>query len=183
MRAFLCLELGEKARDEVNRVIEMLKGSGLIRANFVAKQNLHLTLKFFKEISNIKIDEIREKLEQIKFKKFRASLGKLGFFPSESFIRIVWVSLESEDKQVFSLYEKIKNVLSETGIERDWREFQSHITIARIKSLKDRKMFIDVINEMELERIEFLVDKIKLKKSTLTDAGPIYEDVFKIELG
>ena len=55
------------------------------------------------------------------------------------------------------------------------KRFMSHLTIARVKSVKDKKKFLDNLNNIEIPKISFVVDKFKLKKSILTPECPVYE--------
>ncbi|MGB9704174.1 MAG: 2'-5' RNA ligase family protein, partial [Pyrobaculum sp.] len=66
---------------------------------------------------------------------------------------------------------------------REDREFTPHLTIGRVKSGRN----IDKLRELlgRYRGVEFgvvTVDKVKLKKSTLTPRGPIYSDLFVLTL-
>jgi len=50
----------------------------------------------------------------------------------------------------------------------------SHLTIARIKGLKDKKGFLQDLKKIKIEKIKFKVDKFYLMKSELTAEGPRY---------
>jgi 2'-5' RNA ligase len=68
------------------------------------------------------------------------------------------------------------------GFDKD-RKFSSHLTIGRMKSAKGKNEVKSKIEEFsEVEIGEMAVDKIILKKSTLTPQGPIYDDIKVFEL-
>ena len=175
MRAFICVEISEEARNEILRVVEEIKKSGLINANYVSGENLHLTLKFFGEILDEKANEIKKKIETINIKKFEASIGKLGYF-SEDFIKVLWVGLEN--KELKELNEKIEELFG-----KEKREFNGHITFARAKHISDKKKFREFFNSLKIKPVKFVVDRIILKKSELTPQGPIYSDAYPKKLG
>jgi 2'-5' RNA ligase len=68
------------------------------------------------------------------------------------------------------------------GFDED-RKFSTHLTIGRMKSAKNKNKVKQVIEEFEnIEIGEMEVSRISLKKSTLTPAGPIYDDIRIFEL-
>ncbi len=176
-RYFIAIDLPEDVKEELAKVqTELLKND--IKAVPVKPEIFHLTLCFLGEIDDYKVNKVKEILKQIKFEKFKefnAKLGLLGVFPSESFIRVLWISLEPKEK-FRQIREAILNELKKLKIKIDER-FESHVTLARIKWLKDKKAFLDKLKKTKIKQIEFAVDSIKLKKSKLTKDGPVYEDI------
>ncbi|RLG12482.1 RNA 2',3'-cyclic phosphodiesterase [Candidatus Pacearchaeota archaeon] len=180
MRAFISIELPEKIKKEIFKEFEKLKNSKTCFGNFVKKQNLHLTLRFLGDVSEEKIKEIIKTLSEINFPEFKADLGKIGFFPSEKYIKIVWINLISE--KIPKLREIINKKLYEKAINYDKKEFNSHITVARIKGIKNKDAFFKKINELNIKRMNFSIDKIFLIKSELFRDGPRYKILKEFEL-
>lgn len=174
MRCFLAIELSEEAREELLRVQKRLPES---KMKLVEPENLHLTLKFFGELSDFQVNKVKEVLEQIKFEKFKVRLSTLGIFPSQKFIRVVWVSIEPKE-QLIALQQSIDEALHKEGFKRD-RSFETHITLARVKQVKDKEALLKRLKETKVRPIEFEIKGFVLKKSTLTEQGPIYEDIIK----
>ena len=139
-------------------------------------KQFHLTLKFLGEIPDDKVEEIKQKLRQVKFNPFKLKLTNTGIFPNEKFIRVVWVGL-GDSNNVLDLQQKIEDSL-QGSFKRDDR-FSPHITLARIKFIdNDKKMeFVKAINAIKVEPKEIAVKNFKLVKSILTKEGPIYEDL------
>ncbi|MEM2089521.1 MAG: RNA 2',3'-cyclic phosphodiesterase [Candidatus Pacearchaeota archaeon] len=177
MRTFIAIDLPGNVKDELVKVQEQFKS--IVRAKFVEKENFHLTLKFLGELSDYQVNQVKEALRKIKFEKFQATLGSCGFF-SPSFIRVLWVALEPRDK-FFELHKKIEEALSSLNLKKENGKFESHVTLARIKSIEKEK-FLRKIKEVEVKPLVFDVKAFSLKKSTLTEKGPIYEDILKFGL-
>lgn len=164
MRVFISINIPEEIRKEIKKIQDLLP-------EFFGKktelQNLHLTLKFLGEIEEQVVGEVKEKLREIKIEKFKTEIDEIGVF-SEDFIRIVWLHMEDCD----NLQKQIDNVL--TDLFEKERRFMSHLTIARIKKLKDKKGFLQDLKKIKIEKIKFKVDKFYLMKSELTAEGPRY---------
>ena len=62
------------------------------------------------------------------------------------------------------------------GFKKDTR-FHPHVTLARVKFVKDKQDFIKSLKEIKIEKKSFEITEFKLIKSTLTGEGPIYEDL------
>ena len=102
----------------------------------------------------------------------------MGVFPSESYIKVVWVGLE-ENKELMKLQEDIHKAIPHI---RDDFKFLPHLTLARVKFINNKEEFVKTIKEINIEPKEITLDKFKLIKSELTREGPVYEDmdVFKV---
>lgn len=180
MRCFIAIDLPDEAKKELNRIQKEIINAEEVKLKFVEPQNLHLTLKFLGEISDVEVNKIKEALRSIKFEEFSAKLNAIGLFPSPTYIRVVWIGLQPS--QLFEeLHYKIDSALAEIGVKKEER-FESHITLARVKAVKDKAIFTKKLQAIKVKLIEFLVSSFILKKSTLTKAGPIYADIVKFEL-
>ena len=176
MRVFIAIELPEEAKAEIERIQKELKKQNLFEGKLTEKENLHLTLKFLGEIDEAKIEEVKKRLREIKFPAFNAVLREAGVF-SEDFVRIVWIKLEGN---VTGLQKEVDSALK--GLFKPEFRFMSHLTIARVKSVKDKKRLIDYLSSAKIKRIEFPVSGFALKKSELTEKGPIYTDIERFKL-
>ena len=147
MRTFISLDIPEEIKKEITKIQSQL-------LEFIGKktetENLHLTLKFLGEIDEKKIEKVKKRLREIKFEKFETEVDSIGVF-SEKFIRIVWLHLSNCDELQKEIDEKLKDLFEKE------KRFMSHLTIARVKNVKDKKIFLG-----------------KLKESVLSEKGPIY---------
>lgn len=172
MRTFIAIDLPEEVK-------QYLKGlqKQLGNAKLTLVKDFHLTLKFLGEVSEEKIEEIKLLLREIKFKAFKTRLTNIGVFPSENYIRVVWVGLEEGD--IKKLQKDVDDKLQKMFPKE--KRFSAHLTLARVKFVDNKEKFIDSIKKIKVDKKEFDVCEFKLKKSTLTKQGPVYEDleVFK----
>ncbi len=177
MRCFLAIEIPDEVKKELARIQTLIPES---KMKFVERENLHLTLKFLGELSDFQVNKAKEALKQVNFGKFKANLGEVGVFPSQSFVRVVWVALEPLEK-VKELHHLIDAALEKEKFRAD-SAFESHITLTRVKFIKDKREFFKKLKEVKVTPIEFTVEKFVLMKSTLTEQGPIYEKIMEYTL-
>lgn len=175
MRAFISIEFPEEIKRELISVQKEIDKLGLIKGKFSEPENLHLTLKFLGNISDVELRAVEDKLSSLKFSPFYIDLSDLGVF-SENFIRIIWAGLNGRE-----LFETQKNidVLLEDIFPREYR-FMAHTTLARPKYVEDRKMFLSELRKINLGKKKFLVDKILLKESELSSKGASYKTLLEI---
>jgi RNA 2',3'-cyclic 3'-phosphodiesterase len=171
MRIFISIDMPKEIQKKIIKIQNSLP-------DFFGKktepENLHLTLKFLGEINEEKLEKVKQKLKEIKFNKFQAEIDNIGIF-SESFVRIVWLHLSKCEKLQKEIDEKLKNIFEPE------KRFMSHLTIARIKKC-DRKKFLEKLKKIKISKTKFDIGNFKLKKSILTEKGPIYENLGEYDL-
>lgn len=180
MRAFIAIPLTEETRNFLEAIIQKLKKIPL-DAKWVEVNNLHITLKFLGEVHAEKIVKVKDVLRHIEklFVEFKIALRDFGFFPTENTPRIFFVSTDREDI-LGKMADKLEDDLAKLGFKKEGR-FHSHITLARLKSRRNVEVLKREIRKINLSHY-FLVQAVTLYKSTLTERGPIYEEIFRIHL-
>ncbi|MEK6835504.1 MAG: RNA 2',3'-cyclic phosphodiesterase [Nanoarchaeota archaeon] len=171
MRLFIGIFLPEEILDYLYQVQTKLKQNLPAKITWVHKKILHFNLKFIGEVYENKINEIKERLNKIKFKSFRIKLDKIGVFPNENYIRIIWVGLKPAGK-IIELQQKIDSELLDL-FPKDQR-FSPHMTLGRVKFIKDKEQFKKNL-KLEIAEKEFEVNEFCLVKSELSKDGSKYE--------
>ena len=170
MRVFIAIEVPEKIKKELEKIQELFN-EDIANITFVETSKFHLTLKFFGEISNVKLERVRSRLEGFSFKDFDLELSSLGVFPNRNYVSVLWVGLKPERK-VQELKKKIEENLRDMfGVDN---KFRAHLTIGRVKSILDKDRFFEILDGSEVGG-RFNVDSFKLVKSTLVGKGHEYE--------
>ena len=169
MRAFIAVEVKSDKLKELQKQFD-IDGVKLT-------DHFHLTLKFFKEISEEDVEKVKTVLKKIKFEAFDLELTDLGVFPDGEYVQVIWVGVKSEG--LIKLQKEIDETLSSL-FEKESR-FSAHITLGRVKFVTDKKLLLDRIKNSKVEPEKFKVNEFKLIKSVLEKEGPVYEDlvVFK----
>jgi 2'-5' RNA ligase len=182
IRAFLAIDLDDDLKPKINRIIKEFKQIDT-RIKYVELTNLHLTLKFFGDIDTNGLELIEEKIASVvsEAEPFDIKIKGCGAFPNNNHIKVIWVGIE-DDSILKDLHDKLDKEFNKLGFDLD-KKFSTHLTIGRMKSAKNKNQVKSTIEEFrDVEIGEMKVDRISLKKSTLTPSGPIYDDINVFEL-
>lgn len=172
MKLFIAIEIPENVQKQIT---ELQKNINFTpdQAKHTFSKEPHITLKFLGEISEVNLPKIQESLKKISFQKFKAEINQNASFANEDYLRVAWFTLEPQ--QLTQLHQKIEQQLKSVRTKKNKSEiFIPHITIARFKYVKDRKLIIEQIKKLKITA-EWKVSSFKLIKSTLTPKGPVYE--------
>jgi len=86
-----------------------------------------------------KLESIKAELSKISFNAFDVSLLGVGVFPDYSHINVIWVAIDEGNVGIVDLYGKTTNALQRAGMPPDVRGLNPHITIARVRSGKNKE--------------------------------------------
>jgi len=175
-RCFIALDLPKEMISELKKVQSELNKQNLFIGKFTEEANMHLTLKFLGSIPNEQVIKIKERLKGVKLDSFEASVDEVGVF-SEEFVRIIWTALKGNE--VFELQRLIDNALVDFFPKEE--RFMSHITIARVKNIKDKQPLFDALKKIKFE-IKDQIKSFSFVRSVLIPSGPIYETIEKYSL-
>lgn len=179
VRTFIAVELPDEIREKISRI---QPGFGL-KSGIVARDNIHITLKFLGEVQDAKVEKIKAALDGIKTSSFQAHVRGVGVFPNLGYIRVIWAGVAEGADKFVELSSAVESALVPLGFAKE-KKFTPHATIARVKSVADKNALTARIKELaDAEFGTFTVGEVKLKKSTLTPKGAIYEDLGIKRLG
>jgi RNA 2',3'-cyclic 3'-phosphodiesterase len=183
-RAFIALEISPELREVLKKTQKSLKHiPGEI--SWIPTDNLHLSVRFLGNISSDQIKTIESINQKIvkKIKNFPISLGVLGVFPYISDPQIIWAGISSGYNQVTQIHTLLCKELSSVKLNTEDTHFHPHITLARIKSIKNKSELAELIDKLPLPVISTEISKLVLYKSELNPQGAIYTKLSEVELG
>ena len=177
VRCFIAIDFPKEIKNEIVRVQRELAKKKMWQGKLTEAENLHLTLKFLGEISSDKVEEVRKRLREIKFPRFNCYLGNLGVF-TPTRIKIVWIHIIG--KEILGLQKWVDEKLWDLFPKE--KRFMSHLTIARVKNVKDSKLFLEELEKIRAQNLKFPVASFSLIKSELKPKGPVYTDIESFKL-
>jgi len=155
------------------------------RIKWVEPHNIHITLKFFGDTDEKDIPAIKKALQAAATgsKPFTMKINRTGIFGSRYDPRVIWFGIDPDP----SLEILAKNVLAElqkAGWEPDRQNFVPHLTIGRIKEIRDKNLFRQMIDKFRDSKVqEQPVLEIILYESILHREGPQYVKLGSFQLG
>ena len=166
VRVFVAVKLPGNITDELENFLSELRPLANIR--WVKKDNMHITLKFLGELPGYEVDDIREKLSQIKyFPAFDVELSYIGAFPNLNSPRVLWLSGDKGKNELVNLAAKVNDIL-----ELPKEKYTPHLTLARLKDYHLPEVLVRKLGTVKTMR--FSCGELFLMRSVLTPKGPVY---------
>lgn len=176
IRAFIAVEINNQAKQKISKLISILKKSDA-DAKWATEDQMHLTLKFLGNVNKDKIQEISEAISVISnnFKSFAVSFSEIGAFPNTSHPRVIWLGIGKGAESLKMLNDETEAALEKLGFVKESREFEPHLTLARIRSSKNISNLIKLVGEINCTiRDEVPIHKLTLFQSSLNPKGAVY---------
>lgn len=175
-RLFIAIDI---PMDIKRKFVEIIKNLDYIKAKTVPLENIHITIKFIGETT--KTNEIIQSLKEISFHQFDLEVEGVGLFGSIYYPKVFWVGMK-ENRDLFSLFNKIEDNLAKIGIPKDERDFSPHITLARFKAKTDARKLEDILERFNIYFGGFSVKEFVLYKSMLSHPNPKYYPIESFNL-
>lgn len=174
MRAFVALELPSLFEDEVASLAHQLKPQ--VAGRFMKRETYHLTLAFLGEVGEVAVRDAMAALDAAC--KGRApvaltpdGLGKFGR-PADA---TLWLGI-APAPELMALAEAVRAELSARGLAFDEKSFRPHITLARRARLP-RGTLPELVFPQPAR-----ATRVALFKSTLSQEGATYKELYHVEL-
>jgi len=184
VRSFIAVNLNPEIKEYLTSLQNILNIPES-KIKWVEKDNLHLTMKFLGYISLEQTELVKSILKEIssRYSPFIIKLSSnVGIFPTYQMPRVIWVGIKEGTNKLKEIYNSIENKLSNKGFPREDKDFSGHITIGRVKFIRDKDNFIQILKRIEVNNFTQEVDSIDLMESKLTPNGPIYNLAAKFPL-
>ena len=185
IRSFLAIELPEPIQRKIGEVQGGLRLSHA-DVRWTDPEKIHVTLKFFGNIEESRIDPIFKSIDEpiLNTLPFSLKVRGVGAFPHLKNPRVIWIGLVDEKEALTSLQKQIETYLEKIGFQPEGRPFRPHLTLGRMKSNRGKE---ELVGRMEKHREEefgiLKVERVILFKSDLRPSGPIYTPLREMRLG
>jgi 2'-5' RNA ligase len=180
MRVFFALDFDQQSH--LVKIAEfqqdLLASGGDVK--LIPRENIHFTLLFIGEIESSLIEDVKTKMEGIVFTPVNLRLHRTGYFPGGGRINVIWIGVDNKaEEQMSKIHNDIIARLDGT-VPFDRKPFRAHLTIARVKSGRNKEQLVKLITEHADEEFgQETLDTLKLKQSSLTPSGPVYTDILE----
>jgi 2'-5' RNA ligase len=154
------------------------------KINWIDTVNIHITLAFLGDTEEERIEVAGSMLRNIcsGFGEFDFNIAGTGIFRNFRDPRVIWAGIEESEK-LMKLNKEIFNGLKYTGFIIEERPFEPHVTLGRVKFLKNH----DVLKSAVLKYKDTFFQKVQVQEvilyeSILKPTGPVYIQLGKYSL-
>ena len=180
MRLFAAVQVSDAVRENLSRWIKQMKQSLEIplKIKWVEGDNIHLTLKFFGEVKEEGLDNLRKCLGSAvkNIPGFNMEARGIGAFPNFQNPRVIWAGIY-DSGEITRLAQAIEKMATEQGFHANDKPFSPHLTLARLNR-PARRGLADVLEKNAQNFFGATpVDALYLIQSALTPQGPRYQEV------
>jgi len=175
LRTFIALPL--KVEDDFllarSALMEKLAGE---RISWVEPLRFHVTIRFLgstpPDLVTLIGKSLKEKLEVPQ--RTHIDFAGAGSFGPGKKPRVVWVGFKNS-LFMEGLKVGVDGVLEKCGVNPDKQPFRAHLTLGRIRGLKDLKTYYRLIDSMKEQFYgRVLADRLVYYRSDLKSGGPEY---------
>lgn len=175
MRLFIAITFDAKTKAGIGKVIEGLKPYA-IKGRFTHVDNLHLTLVFIGETSEV--IKVKKAMDELRAPSFTMVIQGFGRF-SRPGGDICWLGV-AENEVLANIYAQLSESLSQKGFVLERRPYKPHLTLGRELVLKEEfnpRAFQQKIEPMPLE-----VVKVSLMQSERIAGRLKYTEIYSRRL-
>jgi 2'-5' RNA ligase len=141
----------------------------------IEPENIHMTLRFLGNITPDMVERIFEAMKKVQFIPFDVKIQGVGAFPNTRYARVVWAGMTVGADQLRSIFNQLEPHLRGLGFAPDPKGFSPHLTIARVRSGKNKAELGGCIDENAGYEFGIVrAECLRLKRSDLTPKGPVY---------
>lgn len=155
------------------------------KINWVLEKRLHLTLKFLGDTDEKLIPGIMEMITSLcrDLSPFSVSIKDIGVFKNLHNPRIIWFGIE-KNNSLQMLHSEIDRKLEKFGFEKEHKSFSPHLTVGRIKELKNKQALKEKIEFYKGELFHSVnMDEVIFYESILRKEGSEYIVIEKAVIG
>ena len=168
-RLFVAIDLLDSTRQLLARLDPHIRG-----ARWTPSDQMHLTLGFFKDVTEEVELKLREKLSAVEFGAFFLPVNGVGMFASRGAPKVIWIGVGKAHPHLFQIHKRVQESAMAVGIEPELRAWHPHITIARCRDVSAQALRKFLQSSAEFDAGMIRVDAFHLYSSKLTPAGPIH---------
>ena len=142
MRLFIGIELPDdlksRAAASASRVREHVAAAAPdAQVRWVVPANLHITIRFLGDVREPRVEALIAALkEPLDVRPFTMRVGGAGAFPPSGAPRAIWLGIVAGREGLVAIHDRLRSRLVPLGFEPEGREYNPHLTIARVKDVR-----------------------------------------------
>lgn len=169
IRLFAAIEIPSAIAEGLAR-----RQQGLPGARWHPAERLHITLRFFGEVSEAVATELDEALAGVAVPPFALELQGVGSFGEGADVRTVWAGVAASEP-LKALAARCETAARRVGLAGESRAYRPHVTLAYLKRAQPDRVAGWIANHNLLHSPPFDVTWFGLWSSWLSKDGARYE--------
>jgi len=169
IRLFAAVEIPAEIAEGLAR-----RQQGLPRARWHAAEKLHVTLRFFGEVTEAVAADLDEQLAAISASPFDLTLKGVGAFGEGQDVRAVWAGVEP-NAALDHLAGRCESAARRAGLPPEGRPYRPHVTLAYLRRPDPDRVGAWIAGHNLLHSPPFRVSWFGLWSSWLAKDGARYE--------
>jgi 2'-5' RNA ligase len=150
---------------------------------WVARDNVHLTLKFLGAVDNDRLAALESSLASAAAGQvpFDLTVHGLGAFPSRIRARVLWAGIGAGAAELAALAARVDAALAALGFARETRPFAAHVTLGRVREPRANPRLaaaLEAGGPLGGQRVA----RISLMRSDLSPRGARYSELAGLSL-
>jgi 2'-5' RNA ligase len=184
IRSFIALDTPLAIREQMADLQSKLREAGA-DVRWEPMEKFHATIKFLGNVDENSLPKIITTIGHAlkEFHPFTLAYTRLGCFPRVHQPRVIWIGCQDIDGTLQKIKETLDNVLVPFGFEREDRAFHPHVTLGRVRSMKNIRLLIPKLETLTFDSPSIVCNAINLMKSILKPQGSEYVVIHTFELG
>jgi 2'-5' RNA ligase len=181
IRGFIAFDINnELVLQNFKEVQGILRKTGA-DMKLVEPHNIHITIRFLGDIEPPMIEPISKAMKKVLFTTFNCEIRGLDVFPNLRYPRVVWAGMRKGADDLRDIFEQLELKLRQFGFRADSKGFSPHLTLARVKSGRNKfELGRSIQNLADFDFGVVKADCLRLKRSVLTPRGPIYSTLIEV---
>jgi len=179
VRAFVGVELDLPTREALRVALDKTRDDSpwIKGLRWLEPEAWHLTLQFLGHVDESALPALSAACQQAAARTpaFELVISDAGAFGSPRRAGILWVGVQEGRAQLAALHEVLLAGTEPLGFAREAREFEAHITVARIRPPGDVR---ELLPHMPFSPLAMRVHELVLFRSHLLQHGAQYERIF-----
>lgn len=143
--------------------------------------NWHLTLAFFGDVSDDRVEPLVEALDGVRGRPFPLVLDGAGAFPDPAAGRVLFRGVNDGATEITALARKVRTAADRVGVPSDNAKHRPHLTLARRRRAGELSRWLRIVESFPPARFE--VDHFALIESELRPSGARYRVLRSFTLG
>jgi 2'-5' RNA ligase len=181
VRSFVAFDMdSESVLKRLTELQRLLVGTSA-DLKVVEPKNIHITVRFLGNVVADTVEKVFEGMKKVQFVPFDVKVCGVGAFPDVRYPRVVWAGITEGADILRGIFTQLEPNLRSLGFAPDPKGFSPHLTIARVRSGRNKGELAKLIGEnVNYEFGTVRAACLRLKRSDLTPKGPIYSTLKEV---